>query len=159
MQPSTRQILLRADRVGEWEIPADVPDNFRLEVLSLAPSLESIVGQKLDVDRNVQDASFVTDIGLLDDREYDRRSDTGSLCYIFAVRFSYFGRLFTLHGDEWKERFDEFELGNVKEFLSSREFVYVCSDELDAPYDGLNSPENPISGEPITWWRRFFDYL
>lgn len=157
MRKATHEILLAADRLNEWEFPSDDTDDPWPEIESLAAALKSVVGCALDVDRNVQDASFLTDVGLLDDRRYDRKTGTGVISYIFSFRFSNFGSLFTLHGTEWEQRFEEFRLGDSLDLIRSRGFVYVPADELVAAYDGVNS--NPIDGAPLTWWIRFFDYI
>ena len=159
MDQTAHEILTAADRLNEWEFPSD--DNVDLWPLvdPLISELEAITGHKLDVDRNVQDASFMTDVGLLDDRYYDRTSGTGAIYHVFAFRFSNFGRLFTLHGAEWEQRFDELNLGQCLDLIRSRGFVYVAVDDLDVAYDGVNGADNPISGTPLTWWIRFFDYI
>lgn len=159
MDRATHEILTMADRLDEWEFPSG--DNVDLwpVINSLVAELETITGYYLDVDRNVQDASFMTDVGLLDDRYYNRAAGTGALYYIFSFRFSNFGRLFTLHGGEWEQRYEEFRLGRCIDAIRLRGFVYVAADALDSPYDGVNGTDNPISGSPLTWWIRFFDYI
>jgi hypothetical protein len=159
MDKETHDILVTADRLNEWEFPSDSADDLWAEIDALLPMLESLTCRKLDVDRNVQDASFLTDIGLLSDRYYDRKTGTGVIYYIFAFRFSNFGRLFTLHGGEWEERHQEFHLTECTELIKSRGFVYVRAEDLESPYDGINGSDNPIDGSPLTWWIRFFDYI
>ena len=159
MDSTTHEILTAADRLDEWEFPAD--DNVDLwpVVDSLVPELEAVTRHKLDVDRNVQDASFMTDVGLLDDRYNDRTTGAGAIYYVFSFRFSNFGRLFTLHGGEWEQRFNELNLDRCVSLIRSRGFVYVAADDLDTAYDGINGADNPISGTALTWWIRFFDYI
>ena len=149
---------MRADRRNEWECPSD-GDNPWPDIESLVPLLEAATCRTLDIDTNVQDASFLTDIGLLSDQYYDRSTRTGVIYYIFAFRFSNFGRLFTLHGGECDERSGEFRLHDCIDLIVGKGFHYVIADALQAPYDGVNGNENPISGEPLTWWTRFFDYI
>src|SRR5207245_2128784 len=126
------------DRLNEWEFPTDNTVDIWPIVDSLVAELESITGHQLDVDRNVQDASFLTDVGLLDYRYYNRATKSGAIYYIFSFRFSNFGRLFTLHGGEWEKRFDELNLRACCDLILSRGFVYVASDDLDTAYDGVN---------------------
>ena len=161
MDQAVRDILTAADRLDEWEFPANGYDYDSLwaELDAIAPQLESIVGFTLDVDRNVQDASFLTDVGLLDNRYYNRQLHSGVIHYIFSFRFSNFSRLFTLHGAEWEQRYDELRLGECLRLLRDNNFIYVPADALDSPYDGVNGSDNPISGSPMTWWIRFFDYI
>jgi hypothetical protein len=159
MDKDTHDILVDADRLNEWEFPSDSIDDLWADIEALLPMLESITCRKLDVDRNVQDASFLTDIGLLSDRYYDRKKRAGVIYYMFSFRFSNFGRLFTLHGGESGERYQEFHLSECIDLIKSRGFVYIRADDLDSPYDGINGSDNPISGSPLTWWIRFFDYI
>lgn len=159
MDETTREILNSADRLGEWEFPSDDKEDLWPILDSLASELESITGYRLDVDRNVQDASFMTDVGLLDDRYYNRALGTGVIYYIFSFRFSNFSRLFTLHGGEWEKRFEELNLGRCIDLIREHGFVYIAADALDSPYDGINGANNPICGSPLTWWIRFFDYI
>jgi hypothetical protein len=161
MDQTVRDILTAADRLGEWEFPSD-GDGYKTlwaDLDAIVPQLETLVGFSLDVDRNVQDASFLTDVGLLDSRYYDRKSGTGAICYVFSFRFSNFSRLFTLHGVEWESRFDELRLGECRELLERHNFTYVPADALDCDYSGVNGPGNPICGSQLTWWIRFFDYI
>ncbi len=153
MDQAVRDILTAADRLGQWEYPADDYQYRDLwaDVDAIIPQLETLVGFSLDVDRNVQDASFLTDVGLLE--------NAGAICYKFSFRFSNFSRLFTLHGAEWQQRYDELQLSDCLELLRKNGFTYIPADALDAPYDGVNGPDNPISGSPLTWWIRFFDYI
>ena len=159
MDASTRAILIKSDRLGQWEFPSDADGDIWGMIESLLPSVESVVGRSLDLDRNVQDASFLTDIGLLDDRYYDRKRGVGCIRYVCAFRFSNFGRMFTLHGEQWRHVFDKYRLGEAIELIRSNGFVYVPADQLEAPYDGVNSSNNPIDGSSLTWWIRFFDYI
>ena len=159
MDRKTQEILIAADRFQEWEFPSDDKTDLWPIVDALVPKLEALTGHSLDVDRNVQDASFLTDVGLLDYRFYNRATSSGTIFYVFSFRFSNFGRLFTLWGGEWEKRFDELGLGECLDLIRSHGFVYVAADELDAPYDGVNGANKPISGRPLSWWIRYFDYI
>ena len=84
---------------------------------------ESVFKFELDIDKNVQDASFTADLGLLNDKFYDRKTGTGSLRYIFSFRFSNFGNLFTIinlpdiNGEYFKV------IMNCKKILNDKGFV------------------------------------
>ena len=126
------------------------------EIDAMLPELESVFGLKLDVDRNVQDASFITDVGYLDDRYFDREKGSGALSYLFCFRFSNFGKLFTLFGSDLDEGSDtSAKVATAKQYIDSQGFVFVDADELEEIYDGKNEP---FDGK-LTWWIRFFDYL
>ena len=156
MNKEIHDYLISVDEIGNWEFPKggrwDIPFN---EVMSIKPDLEIISGVTLDIDKNVQDASFLTDIGLLDDRYYDREKGSGALSYLFSIRFSNFGRMFTLIGSEWPENEKKYNLSKVIEYLQERDYKYIPEAELDEPYDGINEPFEPN----LTWWIRYFDYL
>ena len=44
MDSSTREILMNADRSGEWEFPSDADGDNWVKIESLLTSVESIVG-------------------------------------------------------------------------------------------------------------------
>lgn len=156
MKKEIHDFLLSVDEKDNWEFPKngrwDLPFE---EVQSIKPEIESLVGKTLDIDKNVQDASFLTDLGLLDDRHYDREKGVGSLSYLFAIRFSNFGRMFTIWGSEWPTNKDQYNLDSVLRLLESKGFKYIPADELGELYDGVNKPFEPM----LTWWIRYFDYL
>ena len=156
MDPAIRQLLMKNDFVGEWY---DEPANPSLklhELEAIKPQIEVVVGRELDIDPNVEDATYLTDIGLLDDRYYNRKARTGAWVFLFAFRFSCFGWMFTVHGTEWRERSKEWNLDEVIRFLKDWGFAYIPEDELRVPYDG---PNKWSVGGPATWWTRFFDYV
>jgi len=156
MNKEIHSYLLSVDEKGNWEYPKDgrwdIPFS---EVESIKPELERITGVTLDIDKNVQDASFLTDLGLLDDRYFDRKKGVGSLSYMFSIRFSNFGRMFTVIGTEWPENNEKYNLDKVIEFLIEKGYKYIPEVELSEPYDGVNEPFEPN----LTWWIRYFEYL
>lgn len=156
MNKEIHDFLISVDEIGNWEFPNggrwDLPFS---EIRALKNDLEKISGKTLDLDKNVQDASFLTDLGLLDDRYYDREKGAGSLSYIFSIRFSNFGRMFTVHGSEWPMSKEQYCLTEVIEYLQSKKYKYIPASDLDEPYDGINKPY--VSG--LSWWVRYFDYL
>lgn len=156
MRPDTHKILISADEKDRWEYPKNFRWNKRMkQIQELKKEFESVFKFQLDIDKNVQDASFTTDLGLLDDKYYDRKTGTGALRYLFSFRFSNFGNLFTIlnmpdaDGDYYKE------ILSCKEILITSGYIFIDCSELDEHYDGLNEPyENGL-----TWWTRYFDYL
>ncbi|MCH7227165.1 hypothetical protein [Haloferula sp. A504] len=157
MNPETKRILLEADEQGHWEFPpSSAPGTAIKEIDAMLPELERILGIKLDVDRNVQDASFLTDVGYLDDRYYDRQKGVGALSYLFSFRFSNFGRMFTLFGSDLDDGGGtKTNVMAAKRYIEDRGFTFVDADELEELYDGKNEPFD----NKLTWWVRFFDYL
>jgi len=128
--------LVSVDEKGNWEFPKDGRWDIPFEeVISIKPDLEKITGITLDIDKNVQDASFLTDLGLLDDRYYDREKKSGALSYLFSIHFSNFGRMFTIMGSEWPENENKYSLIKVIDFLQHRDYKYIPEPELHEPYD------------------------
>ena len=156
MKEEIHRYLLSVDEKGFWEFPQsgrwDVPFE---EVVSIKPDLEKITGVFLDIDKNVQDASFLTDLGLLDDRYYDREKGCGAISYLFSIRFSNFGRMFTVFGSDWPENKSKYSLEEAIKYLEERKYKYIPENELHEPYDGINKPFEP----DLSWWVRYFDYL
>ncbi len=156
MKPELHNYLLSVDEKDNWEFPKDgrwdIPFD---EVTNLRPELEKITGASLDIDKNVQDASFLTDLGVLDDRYFDREKGVGAISYLFNIRFSNFGRMFTIAGSEWPECKSKYRLNEAVRYLGERNYKYIPADELNDLYDGVNKPFEV----ELTWWIRYFDYL
>ena len=154
VETSLHESLVALDEPGRLEFPADPASSFSWQTIdTIFVELCNFAGRELDVDRSVQDASFLTDIGLLDERAWDRRTRSGAVSYEFAFRFSNFGFLFSVHGvrlPEWRRVCD----GGVQ-LISARGGRYIPADDLQAPYDGPNA--SVLSGQ--TWWIRYFDYV
>ena len=159
MDEDTLRVLLGADDVDRCESPR----GFRWEtemakVRALGPVLERIAGRKFEVDENVQDASFFTDLGTYDTRA---RPQGGTLRFaVLTVRFSSFGRLFTV----WSVDDDAEAVRGPKlppeivraviDAVGQQGYVYVDAEALHADYTGANPH---LQGG--SWWIRFFDYL
>lgn len=156
MRPEIHNILILVDEKDNWEYPKKFRWDKRMKLIQeFKKDFESVFKFELDIDKNVQDASFTTDLGLLDDKFYDRKTGTGSLRYIFSFRFSNFGNLFTILNmpDTCEEYYKE--ILTCKKMLNDLGFIFIDLSELDVIYDGLNEPyENGL-----TWWTRYFDYL
>jgi len=156
MKPEIHNILISVDEKNNWEYPKKFNWGKRMKLIQdFKKDFESILKFQLDIDKNVQDASFTTDLGLLDDNYYDRKTGTGALKYFFSFRFSNFGNLFTIVNmpDVNDEYFKE--IMHCKKLLGNKGFIFIDLTELDEVYDGVNEPyENGL-----TWWTRYFDYL
>ncbi len=156
MDIEIHSFLLSVDEKGNWEYPKDGRCDISFkDVESIKPELERIMGVTLDIDKNVQDASFLTDLGLLDDRNYDREKGAGLISYLFSIRFSNFGRMFTIISSEWPENKEKYNLSKVIKYLEGKKYKYIPEAELNETYDGVNEPFEP----KLTWWIRYFDYL
>lgn len=149
MRPETMRILREADD------PVDVEGESReggeeawRNVRALVPALEAILGKRLELDENVQDASFMTDIAL--------REETAPRVWdaLVAVRFSNFGRLYTVWTSYPSWRIAPETVERIIGAVRAAGFVYVEAEELQEPYTGRNP-----ALEGSTWWIRFFDYV
>lgn len=156
MRPETHHLLLSADAKNNWEYPKGFRWDKRMKLIQEFKSeFESVFKQVLDIDKSVQDASFTTDLGLLDDHYYDRKTRTGSLVYIFSFRFSNFGNLFTVLNEPGSNEKYYNEILICKNRLTDSGFIFIDALELDETYDGINEPYE----KGLTWWTRYFDYL
>lgn len=157
MNPELRNMLLAADHATGCECPGEFPENVSADMEAIWQLLAERYGPEFERDGCVQDASFHDEIRVLTPAECERRKRTGCYAHVreFAIRFSNFGRLFTICSDfdPAPERFDAMSIIKLVEQFG---WHYVPADELNAPYDGINPT---LRNAGITWWIRFFDYL
>ncbi|MBC7806911.1 MAG: hypothetical protein H7145_12260 [Akkermansiaceae bacterium] len=151
IQEQMRQWLREADDSEELDCPATFDYEAAIrEVEFIKPRLERIVGRELQIDRDVQDASFFTDLGWI---QLSDKSPTWNT--IFAVRFSTFGKLTTI----WSVCPDDQKVSQnvmvrvTKELLASG-YRHVDKPLLCERYDG----RHPLSAN-ANWFNRFFDYI
>jgi hypothetical protein len=150
MDPRTRQRLLDADDPVAHEFPEGFDWTAAMaRVGALVPALEAVVGRPLTIDNHVQDASFFTDVAC--HREVSHPGMGRVVEWVFAVRFSCFGDLFTVisAADVAPSMVEQ-----VIAVVSGAGFVHVPAAELSEPYTGSHP-----SFLETTWWIRFFDYL
>lgn len=150
MNAELHQLLLKNDVQGQWEYPPGANWSREISrVRELVPELESTLHSTLRLDEGIQDASFFADVGVL---EKQPRSD-GIVHhrYRICIRFSWFGDMFTI----WGENVSEYNTSEAIRVLRERGYKFVPASELDEPYDGVNKPYE--SG--LTWWVRYFDWL
>ena len=105
MRKELHDFLISVDEKDNWYFPKNDKVTYE-EIWEKMEKAKRLIEEKLkikiDVDKSVQDASFTTDLGLLDESWYDRKTRTGALVYKFAFRFSNFGKMFTLHGNDFE---------------------------------------------------------
>ena len=96
MEPAIRELLQSADDASEVEFdPAIDPSELLRRVKCLVPELERIVGRKLQIDENVQDATHHQRWGSRHPHfKLDGRIRPPTWQF-FTMRFSNFGCLFT----------------------------------------------------------------
>jgi len=141
-----RDLLIAVDTTGEppsygWTAEFD-------RVRAVQSALERIAGRRFDLDENVQDATFFTELAI-----HVPGREAGWIDTVFAIRFSAFGRLFTnwSHGPERLPEAVEAELIRTVEAAGFRFVPPAAANELyTGRYPGWHG---------MTWWSRFFDYL
>lgn len=159
MKLETRSLLLAADCPRGQERPETYPfdpDAAWRDIEAARERLEAVIGETLEVDRQVQDASFLADLYVLSPAARVNEW-TMALYFDLCVRFSAFGRLFTVFTHAGRLNDARFDLARIVETVRERGFHYVPAGELREPYDGANEA---LRGDPgISWWTRYFDYL
>lgn len=150
-----KELLERYDDEG-FEVPGNNWQShpykeLEASVLKVQAEIEARLGLKLKRDGQVQDAS------LHDQLFEQRKSSEASNTYFqaFCVRFSNFGRLFTI-GGVYPELLVEFPVDDVRSIAEEHGWNFVPAEALDEPYDGAN---RQLREEGISWWDRYFDYL
>lgn len=111
-------------------------DEAMQRVQSLKPELDRIAGEPFWIDKNVQDASFFTNLILKDRKNVSSKK---TLIYtLLGVRFSYFGNLFTIWSSSPSERLDKEKVEAIIKTVEARGFVYIDEASLAEPYSGSN---------------------
>jgi len=150
MNPETLEKLQAADDPTEWESPEGFDCNGAISrVRRLKPEIEHLVGRAFEMDENVQDASFFTDLSLHKSAGKPNYLDT-----VFAIRFSAFGNLFTVWSYCSSERLPITVVNQVIKKTEDHGFNYINADELNEQYSGRHEGFKTTS-----WWNRFFDYV
>jgi hypothetical protein len=153
MDAAVLEELMAADDPRHWYGPPDFDYDAELAaVAALRPTLESIVGQPLIIDRSVQDAAFFTELSY---RTKPRSSAIGRVVLTYvAIRFSCFGRLVTVWGNVEEAPVTGALAGELASALRRNGYRYVPAADLEEPYSGSHVHAAGIH----TWWLRFFDY-
>ncbi|MDJ1479969.1 hypothetical protein QNI16_05685 [Cytophagaceae bacterium YF14B1] len=153
MHSDIHKLLLILDHYECWEYPRGHKKKKAMkEIEQIKNEFESLLNVSLDLDRYVEDASFLTDLGLIEERIVNQRKIR---IYPFCFRFSNFGRLFTLIGELSEGTSKKYQLDSLTKRIEQKGFVFIPYEELDTLYNGINQP--PYKG--FTWWTRYFDYL
>ena len=152
MKEADLPYLLRHDSQICWETPLGFNQKAALaEVRALIPALSEIAGHPLQLDDQIQDASFFADLSAYDPVPRSFPGCSSAICTIVNIRFSSFGRLFALGSSSPDQQISAPTQQLILEFLAARQFVYAPESLLDQPY---HRPDFIA-----TWWIRYFDYL
>lgn len=149
MNPDTLQLLRSVDDPEPENCESPPGFNWTASmkrVRSLKPELEQIVGRHLDIDENVQDASFFTELAAHVPGE-------DSIETAITIIFSAFGGLFTI----WSSMPNEIPEAAVQKAVDAVQrhgFRYVDTESLEEAYCGTN----PVF-QHSRWIDRFFSYI
>jgi hypothetical protein len=152
MSTATLDYLMEHDTSTPWDWPTDFDRRRELEhVRALGPELRAITGLPLRLDDKIQDATFFAEWASLDPvaREWPGVPSKVNLCRI-SVRFSVFGRLYTVWGNCPENPVSEATVRAIDHVLSPLGYVHVPEDLLFQPH--------PTDGPSKTWQSRFFAY-
>ncbi|PHN01393.1 hypothetical protein [Flavilitoribacter nigricans] len=153
MTSELHKFLIEIDEVGNWEYPrASRTKTSWEEIEAIQEEFAAIIPEKFEIDRWVQDASFLTDLALFND--HPDRQGVVQQSFKLAFRFSNFGKMYSMLGSDIANESD-YPISQLKSVLRDRGFVYISSEDLDQAYDGKNPPIR----KNMTWWDRYFDYL
>lgn len=143
---SKHELFAALDRQGvEW------PDGFDRDarihgVVAMKSLLEAALGVPLELDASAQDATFICNLGCLQNDNETRRQD-----YSICLTFSNFGNLCLLWGEQdWIARHDA-AVNAGEEILSGRGYVPLHPRDVGEAYDGCHA-----EWVGKTWLDRFF---
>jgi hypothetical protein len=142
--------------LADHETACEFPPGFNHRALmkkveELKPKLNSIAGKPFELDVNVQDASFFTELAILEPPIYG----VNMYHYVLGVRFSSFGNFFTVWSNSIKEKIDDTKIDEIISETEEAGFVYIDAETLEQKYTGRNKYLADIEN----WWARYFDYL
>jgi hypothetical protein len=148
---------LKLLEVADHETACEFPPGFNhrasmKRVEDLKPKLNAIIGRPLELDLHVQDASFFTDLAILE----PPNDGVNVYHYVLGIRFSSFGNFFTVWSNSVSEKIEDAKIAQVIAETEAAGFIYVDAETLEQKYTGKNQY---LVGEIENWWSRFFDYL
>ena len=123
-------------------------DELRQSVLAVHGRLRAELGLELERDG-------IPNSGPYFDSLEDRRTVAGNPRHVysaFAVRFSNFGRLFTVYGDDAKE-FAALPADQARRIAEEEGWSFVPAEALEEPYDGVYLSHR---WPEWAWWDRYF---
>lgn len=156
MKEETLHKLQDADDTLRCEGPAD-RDCLAIEaqVRGLKPEVERFLNLSLTLEDEIQDAAFVA--GLYSE---DR---------VVCIRFSAWGRFFTIWDDSTEHPLSTEQFEPVIRFIEKHGFVHIDYDALGELYAGPNDYFNKKNWGQLqygvfvkdraSWWARYFDFI
>ena len=145
MDTRTREILMKNDSATDLEYPPGFNWEASMAAIrALRLHAEKVLGQALELDDQVQDASFFAELFVVT-----------AMAFKIALRFSTFGRMATVRTNSAASDLGECAVTRLVSLFGAHGFCYVDPQSLSEPYDG----ELKGLGGEATWWHRFFDYM
>lgn len=158
MEDSLKKFLLSVDDVEECEAPKtfDVIKEMK-KVKKIKSQIEKIIGCNLELDEWVQDASFFTELHIIEESQKERKGKMESYVglYNLSVRFSSFGNMVTMFSNNGVDIYNTYPINEIVALLEDNKYVFIRAESLDEPYDGMNK----YITDKDTWWIRYFDYI
>lgn len=154
MGKELKELLLSFDDQEE----CDSSQNFNYlnemkKVYIIKSKIENIISNELTIDECVQDASFFTELSTLKKSQNDGESFV--YLYELSIRFSLFGNMVTIFSNTENNALNKYPIKEIVDMLQSDGYIYINSELLDEPYDGINK----YISKKDTWWTRYFDYI
>ncbi len=160
MNSELRELLLSVDDPNEWEFPNGFNYYEAIgKVKNIKTLVESVLEHTLEIDECVQDASYFTELYILEENQRkSRNAGKGHIHYVdFAIRFSAFGSLVSIYSSHFNTDFlQKYPVDRILNILKDNGYVFVEASLLQEPYDGLHSK---LHNSGVSWWNRYFDYL
>jgi hypothetical protein len=158
MDPALRELLEKHDDPdgGEFPVGANAPAYKVMaeSVTSIQRALRDELSLSLENSGGAQDCSFHAEIHVLHPSSY-RPNGVIAFTPEIAIRFSNFGRLFTIYS-ALPELLPRYPVDAIRAIVERHGWTYVPADQLHVIYDGRNTLlRNGVN----TWWIRYFDYL
>ena len=148
--------LLEADDESGFYCPWEGSSTNPLREMSesitrIRDEIQNQLGLNLEIDGNVQDASFHEELRVLNPASYLSGRVTAIICDL-GIRFSNFGRLYTIFSAT--ESLEKYPVDGIKGIVDKEGWFFVDPYELEATYYGKNKRMHGVS-----WWISYFDYL
>lgn len=140
--------LQTLDDEGAYEYPLDISTAISVRD-DFQPACQAL-NKQLDLNLN----SFVSQ----DSTFYGYLTQHRDNEHAFGIRFSNFGRLFTIHGFP-QSYVGSFPVDEIIKLLEDMKFVYVPMEILELPYEGPNNVGRIADDQPPQWWDRYFSYI
>lgn len=152
MDAEKLKLLQLNDDLKDCEYPSGFNHSASMRrVEALKPKLNAIVGKYFKLDENVQDASFFTELAILEPPIYG----VNMYHYVLSIRFSSFGNFFTVWSNSISEKIEDAKINEVIAQTEADGFIYIDAETLGQKYTG----KNPHLSDLANWWSRYFDYL